>query len=81
MDTPEGTSSLSVVLALGALAVGVWAIRQPSPGALALGALAPLFTPKRFLLEHNVSLKFLILGPMGFTQAVTGPFTEGEQLW
>ena len=92
-DTPEATSSPSAVLALGALAP---TSSSSTPGApltdtpeatsslsavLALGALAPLFTPKRFLLEHGVSLKFLILGLMGCTQAVTGPFTEGEQLW
>ena len=44
-------------------------------------ALAPVLTPKRFLLEHGVSLKFLRLGLMGFTQAPAGPFAEGEQLW
>ena len=51
------------------------------PGVLlALGALALLFTAKRFLLEPGVTLKFLGLGLMGFTQAVAGPFVEGEQL-
>ena len=48
--------------------------------ALALDALAPLFTPKRVLLEDRVSLKFLTLGLMGCTKAASGPFDKAEQL-
>ena len=52
---------------------------SPGPGS-PLDALASLFTPRSLSLELGVLLKFLNLGLMGCTQAISGPFDEGEQL-
>ena len=52
-----------------------------SPGvSTVLDALAPVFTPMKLVLEPVESLKLLLLGLMGCTQAFAGPFVEGEQL-
>ena len=52
-----------------------------SPGASTVSdELAPVFTPMKLVLEAEASLKFLLLGLMGCTQAFAGPFVEGEQL-
>ena len=54
---------------------------SPSPGTGSLlDALASPLTPRSLSLELGMLLKFLNLGLMGCTQAISGPFDEGEQL-
>ena len=52
-----------------------------SPGCDSSGTLVPFSTPKRLRLESAETLVFLTLGLMGCTEALAGPFIEGEQLW
>ena len=46
-----------------------------------LGTLVPGLIPRRLDLESKVSLKSLVLGLMGGTQASSGPFLIGERLF
>ena len=52
-----------------------------SPGASTVSdELAPVLAPMKLVLVSVGTLKFLLLGLMGCTQAFAGPFVEGEQL-
>ena len=54
---------------------------SPSPGTGSLlDALASPLTPRSLSLELGMLLKFLNLGLMGCTQAISGPLEKGEQL-